>query len=440
MKFRIGFIAGFFASAAVLFGQNPIIPNRGVNDPHIHIFEDRAYLFATHDRSIESKRFAMDDWWIWSSNDLVHWNLESVLKPEDTYIGRPFDQCWATDAATRNGKYYWYLSEGNEQAGVVVGASPIGPWKDPLGKPLLHHQLTPTDEYDMSIFREDDGEFHILFGVWDYYMAPLNEDMISLAEDPVEIVINDPIGPYGPDSTDDKPFLHKYNGKYYLSWGAFYAMSENLYGPYDYVGTVMNAESFAPGYDRPTWPHGPLQGRHGSFFQWHNQWYFAYCDMSQTGNRRFRDTFISYVHYKANGEIAPIRVDGVGVGQYDASKGKIEAEDYFKSAGIIKKEMPGGGFVIDDIDAGDYLIYPNIHGAAGKAQVAIQIAVNSACSIEIRRNDPAGELLGQCRTSEGREMQTLICDIGTLSDRENICFVFTGPGHQLCQVDAFIFR
>ncbi len=129
----------------------------------------------------------MDDWWVWSSADLVSWKLESVLNPEDTYIGKAFDQCWATDAAFRNGKYYWYFSEGNEQAGVVVGETPIGPWKDPLGKPLLDSTLTPTDEYDMTVFQDDDGEFYILFGVWDYYMARLNENMISLAEEPRKV-------------------------------------------------------------------------------------------------------------------------------------------------------------------------------------------------------------------------------------------------------------
>jgi hypothetical protein len=48
------------------------------------------------------------------------------------------------------------------------------------------------------------------------------------------------------------------------------------------------------------------------FFEFRNQWYFAYCDISHTGNRYFRDTFISYVHYKESGEMALIRVDGTG--------------------------------------------------------------------------------------------------------------------------------
>lgn len=422
-----------------LQAQNPIIPNKGVNDPHIRIYEGKAYLYATHDRSIESDKFAMDDWWIWSSEDLVNWNLESVLKPEDTYLGKPFNQCWATDAAYRNGKYYWYFSEGNEQAGVVVGDSPAGPWLDPLGKPLLDSTLTPTDEYDMTVFEDDDGEYYILFGVWEYYMARLNEDMISLAEEPRKVQINNPVGPYGEGTTDDKPYLHKYDGRYYLSWGAFYAMSDNLYGPYDYKGTVMNEQSFAPGYAAPTWPHGPLQGRHGSFFKWNTQWYFAYCDMSQTGNRRFRDTFISYVHYRENGEIAPVRVDGTGVGQYDAGNGIIEAEDYFESSGISKRESGACGFVLTRIDPGDYLIYPNIKGLKGKTRIILGMECSHDMSVEIRRNGPEGKLLAKCKAYKSQSGSYVLpaCELENLDDRESLCLVFRGSENGLGEFDAF---
>lgn len=131
LKILLG-VLGLLMVFHTLCGQNPIVPNRGVNDPHIRIYDGKAYLYATHDRSIKSTGFAMDDWWIWASEDLVNWSLESVLRPEDTYIGEPFDQCWATDAAHRNGKYYWYFSEGNEQAGVVVGRLPRVHGRTPL--------------------------------------------------------------------------------------------------------------------------------------------------------------------------------------------------------------------------------------------------------------------------------------------------------------------
>lgn len=381
-------------------GQNPIVSNKGLNDPHIHIFKDTAYVYASHDKSIKNKRFIMEDWWVWSSPDLVNWTYRNTLKPEETYIGKPFEGCWATDVGYRNGKYYWYFSERNQQTGVMVADTPTGPWSDPLGEPLLKEDLTPTDEYDMAIF-EENGEHYIIFGVWDYYIAKLNYDMVSLAEKPRKIEINNPKGPYNQDGkntekpTDDKPFLHKYKDKYYLSWGCFYAMSDNLYGPYDYKDNVIKKESFAKGYASPTWPNGFLQGRHGSFFEWHNQWYYTYCDISQTDNRWFRDTFISYVHYKENGEIGTIRVDGVGVANYNADQPKIEAEDYFKMEGMIKKEYGENGFTLATNAEKSYLNFPNIKEVKGN--IGITFTINSTektqCSIEIRRNQLDGEIL-----------------------------------------------
>jgi hypothetical protein len=183
---------GFSTDTQAVFNlkpNNPIIPNRGVNDPHIRIIDGKAYLSATHDKSSDNTTFIMEDWWLWSSDDLVEWELVSALRPEDTYIGTPFSDCWATDFVERNGKYYWYFSEGNRQAGVVVGDDVTGPWKDPLGKPLLPADLTPTHEYDISILEDAGGVPYIVFGVWDFYIAELNEDMISLAETPRKIEI-----------------------------------------------------------------------------------------------------------------------------------------------------------------------------------------------------------------------------------------------------------
>ncbi len=449
MKKALILLMPILAFQLISFSKNPIIPNKGANDPHIHIFNGKAYLSASHDNTIDSKSFSMDDWWLWSSDDLVNWKLESYLKPEDTFIGKPFSGCWATDIAFRNGKYYWYFSEKNEQSGVVIGDSPSGPWKDPLKKPLLPSELTPTHEYDMGVFKDASGEYYIVFGVWDYYIAKLNKDMISFAEVPQKIVINNPRGPYNSDGmnkempTDDKPFIHSYRGKYYLSWGCFYAMADNVYGPYSYAGSIIDASSFAKGYDAPTWPKGFLQGRHGSFFEWHNQWYFAYCDISQTGNRYFRDTFISYVHYKENGEMALIRVDGIGVGEYDVNQGVIQAEDYFEASGTSIKESGKGGFVIADIENGDFLIYPNIKGLSAKSKIELKLAVKSDATIEIRKDSSNGKLLATCKLSGNnntKEFENITCNLPKMDDKQSLCFVFKGSGDQLVVFDAFEFK
>jgi len=429
-----------------VFAKNPIVPAKGLNDPHIHIFNDKAYVYATHDKSAENERFIMEDWWIWSSSDLVNWELESVLDPADTYIGAGFQSAWATDAAHRDGRYYWYFSELNEQTGVVVGDSPIGPWKDPLGKPFLAEDLTPTHEYDISVI-EHEGDHYAVFGVWDYYIARMNEDMISLAETPRKIVINNPRGPYNQDGsntehpTDDKPSVHERNGVFYVSWGAFYATSNDVYGPYDYKGVILNEDSFAPGYNAPTWPHGFKQGRHGSFFEWHNQWYFAYCDISQTGNRYFRDTFISYVHYKDNGEIAPIRVDGIGVGEYDASQGKIEAEDYFTAENVVKRESPSGGFMVSADNGVSAIGFHNVQGLEGKKQLTIRAStsVPSGSKIEVRKGSTTGSVIAKIniKTEETNVFGDFIARLPELEDKENLYFSMSPPEGQSIDLDYF---
>ena len=66
------------------------------------------------------------------------------------------------------------------------------------------------------------------------------------ASKPRKIEISNPHGPYNQDGknkekpTDDKPFLHYNNGHYYLSWGCFYAMADNVYGPYDTKGSIID--------------------------------------------------------------------------------------------------------------------------------------------------------------------------------------------------------
>ena len=44
----------------------------------------------------------------------------------------------------------------------------------------------------------------------------------------------------GHGKADDKPFLHKFQGVYYLSWGCFYALGASPYGPFNYSGSIID--------------------------------------------------------------------------------------------------------------------------------------------------------------------------------------------------------
>ena len=124
----------FVLSALLLFttlvaqGANPLVPRVGMADPNLHFFNGSFLMFATHDYSVRNTGFDMRDWWCWKSQDLVKWEIASVVKPQTTlhsWNGNRTD-CWATDGAFRNNMYYFYLSVGGAQVAVVRSSSPAG--------------------------------------------------------------------------------------------------------------------------------------------------------------------------------------------------------------------------------------------------------------------------------------------------------------------------
>lgn len=56
--------------------------------------------------------------------------------------------------------------------------------------------------------------------------------MISLAEPLRKIVY------YNNPCPEDKASIHRYKDKYYLTHSSFYAISDHVYGPYEYVGNT----------------------------------------------------------------------------------------------------------------------------------------------------------------------------------------------------------
>lgn len=297
------------ANPSARYSGNPILPGIGLCDPHVRVFDDRVWLYATHDNSPDNTFYRMDDWWIWSSDDLVAWRHECTLRPEQTYWQKPCSSCWAVDAARRGERYYLYFSRGPREIGVVEAPTPAGPWSDPLGRPLIPDGLVDTEARDPGVLMDDDGINYLVFGTWDFFLARLGDDMVSLAEAPRWIALDHKEGPYGPGKTDDKPHLHRRGDRYYLSWGCFYAVSESPYGPYRYRGAFITKE----GTD-PVFQNGLLMDRHGSFFDFRGRHYFICNDQSYPGSSQFfRNSVLAEVHYTPEGDIRPLRIDRRGI-------------------------------------------------------------------------------------------------------------------------------
>lgn len=359
----------------IISKKNPIIPGLGVCDPHIHIFDGKMYMYASHDANPDAHNFCMHDWQIWSTADAVEWELEGVVNPEDFFMG-PSDTCWAVDTAERNGKYYYYFSDGSNRIGAAVSDNPGGPFKDTLGRPLLDGKVTTTREYDPCVFKDDDGEYYLIFGgpEWcygegcGYFIAPLNEDMISFAETPKKLSLD--------HCGDDKASLNKFGNRYYLSYGGFYAVADNIYGPYHFKGHTASTID------------------HSSFCDWNGQLFQAITVKEQT--EMYRSSGLCYVHIKDNGELVtdPLIVE-YGVGQYDSDWNRIEAEWFMKGDNVRKVENKClFGFCVSCTEEAT-LIYPKVRNLSDKTGFSIDYyCVGDKACIDIFAGDKNGRLLG----------------------------------------------
>jgi len=407
--------------------DNPIIPLQGVCDPRIHIFHDRVYLFSTHDDAPGHPGFLMRDWQVFSSPDMVQWRKEFVLKPEDTFMG-PTTDCWATDGAGRNGKYYFYFSKGQECLGVAVSTNgPGGPYWDALGKPLLPKGLTPTAQYDPTVFVDDDVA-HTPYLVWgytvvgqQYHIARLNEDMISLAENPWPVTLIN-------GWQNDAPFIMKHNGIYYLnSHGGVYATATNVYGPYTFRGVFSQDQTVD----------------HAGFFNWHNQTFLTYA--VPDGDTYYRKTKIVYAHFKDNSDIVDdpfIEQSLLGVGQYDAHWEKIQAEWYFAAADGVEKRENATGFEVRNLTNGSWLAYPKFRNLKENALLSFYASSGNPAggSIEVRQDNVNGLVLGQCLvpyTGSWTNYQTIKCKLTNRAGSRDLCLVFKGQAGELLRLDWF---
>ncbi len=416
--------------------NNPLVPNVGMADPHGHVFQNKVYLYTTHDQTPGSPVFDMRDWKVWSSNDLVNWNLERTISPTDTYIG-PSTSCWAPDAATKNGKYYFYFSNKNLDTGVMVANAPGGPFTDALGGPLLPGNLTTTKEYDISVPVDDNGSAYIIFGVNDYdrksyHIAKLGNNMISLAETPKPITITG--GMHG----SDKPNVHIHNGKYYLSAGSNYAVANNIYGPYSTRRNEGNDSH----------PYGLNDRAHGNFFDWKNQSFFVWCRFVVSVRQKYRDSHMTYVHYKANGDMVydeELLRDhyATGVGQYSASWSKIQAEWYMEAGLVQKEELATGGFGIGFIQNNGYLVFPNVKNVAANTSMTFNVSSKTGGKIEVRENGANGPLLGSCtvpNTGSWDTYQNVNCNLTNTAGTKKIYLKFVGTSTYLLNLDWFRFN
>ncbi|MEJ2545743.1 MAG: family 43 glycosylhydrolase [Calditrichaceae bacterium] len=120
---------------------NPLIRHMYTADPSARVIDNRLYVYTSHDEDTAdtNQHFYMNNWHVFSTNNLTDWLGHGPIFSLDdiTWADR---QAWAPDCVERKGKYYFYFPVEQTKIGVAVSSTPVGPFKDALGRPLVNNK------------------------------------------------------------------------------------------------------------------------------------------------------------------------------------------------------------------------------------------------------------------------------------------------------------
>lgn len=315
--------------------SEPLVKHIYTADPSAHVFEGKIYIYPSHDLDHEKvsndngDQYDMEDYHVLSMEDADAECVDhgEVLHVKD--VPWASKQMWAPDAAYKNDKYYLFFPARDHddifRIGVATSASPAGPF-------------TPEPNYipgsfsiDPAVLVDEDNRAYMYFGgLWGGQLekwrtgefvenppeigqdepalgpivAELSDDMLTFAESPQQISIVDEQGNPLKAGDEDRryfegPWMHKYNGKYYLSYSTgsthkiVYAIGDNPKGPFVFKGTILT----------------PVVGwtTHHSIVQFQDKWYLFYHDSTLSGGAdNKRCVKLTELEYNEDGTIKTI--------------------------------------------------------------------------------------------------------------------------------------
>jgi beta-xylosidase len=309
--------------------KEPLVTHIYTADPSAHVFDGKLYIYPSHDldhnepSNDNGDQYKMEDYHILSMDDpsapcIDHG--EALHMKNVPWVSK---QMWAPDAAFKNGTYYLFFpardKDGIFRIGVATSSCPHGPF-------------TPQDKYiegsfsiDPAVLMDDDGRAYMYFGgLWGGQLekwqtgkfepnpagpeptepalgprvAELDDELLSFKSAPQEVSIVDEEGNPILAGDEDRryfegPWMHKYNGLYYLSYSTgtthylVYAVGKSPKGPFTYKGRILN----------------PVLGwtTHHSIVQFRDKWYLFYHDCSLSGGVNHKRC-VKFTELKYNGD------------------------------------------------------------------------------------------------------------------------------------------
>ena len=394
----------------------PLFQTKYTADPSPLVVGDTLFLFTSHDASPEdipdeneksSAGFFMYDWLLWSTTDMVNWTEHGAVASLKDFSWRSRENgAWAIQTVERNGKYYLYAPLHGHGIGVLESDSPYGPFKDPLGKPLVWDQSNWYD-IDPSVYTDDDGQAYMYWGNPHTFWAKLGNDMTSLASGVTKL-------PHIPNYQEG-PWFYKRNGHYYLGFASTccpealgYAMSNSPTGPWEWKGYIMKPTP------RDRGNHPGICDYKGHSYVFGQNYDLMHLETFEHHERR--SVSATEITYNADGTIqeVPYWLDQKPMNQLHWLNPyqRVEAETMnwgyglksskmgIQNTGVVK-DMPEStgkrNMYIYDINDGEYIRLRGVDfGSKGAKQFAItaSAAMKAGCTITLRLNSNKGPVIG----------------------------------------------
>jgi arabinoxylan arabinofuranohydrolase len=430
--------------------QNPIIQTIYTADPAPMVYKDTVFLYTGHDED-KSTWFTMKDWHVYSTVDMVNWTDRGSPLSLETFSWASKD-AWAGQCIFRNGKFYFYVPVNQKNGkgmaiGVAVSDSPTGPFKDALGKPLVH---SGNGDIDPTVFIDDDNQAYLYWGNPYLKYVTLNEDMISFTGE-INTVSLSPDG-FGVRTGDPKrssqyeegPWLYKRNSLYYLLYPAggvpehiAYSASKSATGPWIYKDTIM-----------PVIKKGGAFTNHPAIIDYKGKSYFFYHNGALPGGGGFnRSVCVDEFTYNADGTIPEIKptIEGVKPAQNLNPFKRTEAETIAWTQGVETTKSNDKGVYVTEISNNDYIKVRSVGFKKRVKQFQANLAsIKDNTQIEVRLGSLTGPILITAQVKSTGNLNNWVTQTYKINNEvkgtHDLYFVFKGEGDNLLNLDWWQFN
>lgn len=418
--------------------QRPIIQTKYTADPAPMVYNDTVFLYTTHDED-DAEGFKMQDWLLYTSTDMVNWTDHGVVASLKSFDWVKRDNgAWAEQVVERNGKFYMYCPIHGNGIGVLVSDSPYGPFKDPLGKPLVW-QKEHWDDIDPTVFIDEDGQAYMYWGNPNCYYVKLNEDMISYSGDIVKLKET-------PEHYQEGPWFYKRNGHYYLAFastccpeGIGYAMSDSPTGPWKTKGYIM----------RPT---ERTRGNHPGIMDYKGKSYvfglnYDLLKLETNTHYERRSVSVAEMHYNEDGTIqevpywADTKLEQIGT--FNPFR-KVEAETMAWGYGLKTASNADKSLSVVDVNNGEYICVRGVNFGKNKARrFEVSALPLEGGNLKIRLDAPDGKIVGNVNIPQGNETskyELYSCEVNAVSGIHDLYLSFEGENNKdLFELDYWKF-